>query len=88
MRKDPYRVAAYIYDLFVSSPNSQQKQLRLRIAPAVPGMRNLDVGCGTGTDLQLYARAGCRVHGVDVSATILRVDRSSHYLFLRTDGRR
>lgn len=75
MKKDPYRVSAYIYDLFVSSPNSTLKRRRLQIAPALPGMRVLDVGCGTGSDLQLYARAGCRVHGVDPSATMLRVAR-------------
>jgi ubiquinone/menaquinone biosynthesis C-methylase UbiE len=54
---------------------SVQKELRLRIAPAVPGRHVLDVGCGTGADLQFYARAGCHVHGVDVSPTMLKVAR-------------
>lgn len=71
--KDPYRIAAYVYDLIVSSPNSMQKRQRLRVAPARRGMRVLDVGCGTGSDLQLYARSGCRVYGVDVSPAMLKM---------------
>jgi SAM-dependent methyltransferase len=75
VRKDPYRISAYIYDFFVSSPNSRFKQRLLRTAPPQPGMQVLDVGCGTGSDLQLYARAGCRVHGVDTSPTMLKLAR-------------
>lgn len=64
MRKDQCRISAYIYNLFLGSPNLWQKRLRLRIAPAEPGMRVLGVGCGTGSDLQLYAQAVCHVHAV------------------------
>jgi ubiquinone/menaquinone biosynthesis C-methylase UbiE len=75
VRKDPYRISAYIYDFFVSSPNSRFKQRLLRTAPLRPGMQVLDIGCGTGSDLELYARAGCRVHGVDTSPTMLKLAR-------------
>ena len=75
VRKDPYRISAYIYDFFVSSPNSHFKQRLLQTAPPRPGMQVLDVGCGTGSDLELYARAGCRVYGVDTSPTMLKLAR-------------
>ena len=35
----------------------------------------LDVGCGTGADLELYHRAGCHIHGVDLSPAMLEVAR-------------
>jgi ubiquinone/menaquinone biosynthesis C-methylase UbiE len=38
-----------------------------------PGTRVLDVGCGTGAQLALYRRAGCRVFGVDSSSAMLSV---------------
>ncbi len=34
-------------------------------------MAVLDVGCGTGAHLSLYAEAGCRVFGVDTSGAML-----------------
>jgi len=38
-----------------------------------PGMKVLEVGCGTGTNLTLYHRAGCRVYGIDLSPSMLEV---------------
>jgi ubiquinone/menaquinone biosynthesis C-methylase UbiE len=35
------------------------------------GMRVLDVGCGTGTHLALYAARGCAVTGVDLNQDML-----------------
>ena len=35
----------------------------------------LDVGCGTGADLELYSRVGCDVYGVDMSPAMLRAAR-------------
>lgn len=35
-------------------------------------MTILDVGCGTGTHLELYQRSGCALHGIDTSEAMLR----------------
>lgn len=34
-------------------------------------MRVLDIGCGTGAQLERYLRAGCQVSGIDQSASML-----------------
>lgn len=41
--------------------------------PPERGMLVLDVGCGTGTNLSLYQNAGCKVFGIDLSASMLGV---------------
>ena len=75
MRKDPYRNSAGIYDLVIGSLNSALKRERRRLAPPIRGMKVLDVGYGTGTDLELYSQVECDVYGVDVSPAMLRVAR-------------
>jgi ubiquinone/menaquinone biosynthesis C-methylase UbiE len=37
------------------------------------GMLVLDVGCGTGTLLDLYQQIGCQVFGIDTSSAMLKV---------------
>ena len=75
MGKDSYRKSAAVYDLVIGSLNVALKRKRRRLAPPIRGMKVLDVGCGTGTDLEMYSQAGCDVHGVDVSPAMLRVAR-------------
>ena len=41
-------------------------------------MRVLDVGCGTGTHLELYVKKGCRGYGIDTSPAML--NRARHRL--------
>lgn len=67
MRKDPYRNSAAIYDLVIGSLNVALKRERQRLAPPIPGIKVLDIGYGTGTDLDVY--------GVDVSPVMLREAR-------------
>lgn len=43
--------------------------------PPEHGMKVLEVGCGTGTNLTLYHRAGCLVYGIDRSPSMLEVAR-------------
>lgn len=45
------------------------------LAPPLPGMLVLDIGCGTGAFLASYAAAGCRVAGLDASPEMLAVAR-------------
>src|SRR5262245_10890922 len=41
-----------------------------------PGMRVLDLGCGTGEDALALAAAGIAVHGIDVSSGMIARARS------------
>jgi len=56
-----------IYDTFLEPLVRGFREAGIRLADPQPGMKVLDVGCGTGTHLALYAAAGCRVAGVDLN---------------------
>ena len=71
MPKDPYRKFLPIYDLVIGPTNSIIKRIRLNLAPPIPGMKVLDVGCGTGADLKPYGEAGCEMYGIDLSPSML-----------------
>lgn len=73
---DPYRRIARFYDTLVDPPNAVLRSIGLAMIPPRPGMRVLEVGCGTGSNLRLYERAGCRITGVDLSPSMLDVARS------------
>ncbi len=75
MKLDPYRNSAKLYDFVMGPPNSSLKRVRMKMAPPIHGMKVLDVGCGTGSDLKLYHQAGCNVSGVDLSPAMLKVAR-------------
>jgi demethylmenaquinone methyltransferase/2-methoxy-6-polyprenyl-1,4-benzoquinol methylase len=49
------------------------RRIGLAMVPPRKGMTVLEVGCGTGANLALYQRAGCRVSGVDLSPSMLEV---------------
>lgn len=70
---DAYGTIARIYDRVLEPVTSPLRSRVLDIAPAEPGMRVLDVGCGTGTQLERYADAGAIVTGVDLSPAMLTV---------------
>ncbi len=44
--------------------------------PPVAGMNVLDVGCGTGTTLNQYQKAGCNVFGIDSAPAMLSVSKN------------
>ncbi len=71
MNNDPYRAAARIYDLLAEPLESSLRTIGLRLFPPRDGLSVLDVGCGTGTQLALYRRPGCRLCGVDTSPAML-----------------
>jgi ubiquinone/menaquinone biosynthesis C-methylase UbiE len=48
----------------------------LALHPPAPGLRVLDVGCGTGTTLRLYRQAGCAVSGIDASPSMIAAARA------------
>lgn len=69
--KDPYRRMARVYDRFIEPMQAGVRRVALEVVPPSPDWEVLDVGCGTGTGLALYADAGCAVVGIDVSAAML-----------------
>jgi demethylmenaquinone methyltransferase/2-methoxy-6-polyprenyl-1,4-benzoquinol methylase len=73
MKDDPYKKSANKYDTFVEPFNRDLRQIGLKLHPPTEGMRVLDVGCGTGTTLQLYQKAGCIVSGIDSSPAMLKI---------------
>ena len=75
MELDPYRNFAGLYDYVTGPLNISLKRVRMKLAPPFQGMNVLDVGCGTGSDLELYHQEGCNVSGVDLSPSMLKEAR-------------
>jgi demethylmenaquinone methyltransferase/2-methoxy-6-polyprenyl-1,4-benzoquinol methylase len=71
--RDPYRRIAKHYDRFVEGPNVVLRKVALEMCAPSDGMKVLEVGCGTGTNLELFHRAGCQVSGIDLSPSMLTV---------------
>src|SRR3990172_3879375 len=76
MIEDPYRRVAWLYDRLFEPLNHGLRLIGLRMFRPKRGMRVLDVGCGTGVHLDLYRRFGCRLHGIDSSASMLAIARA------------
>ncbi|MBL0715539.1 MAG: class I SAM-dependent methyltransferase [Desulfosarcina sp.] len=73
MKSDPYRWLSKVYDPLVEPFNATLRNIGFNMVPLEKGMRVLEVGCGTGTNLQMYHQAGCDVFGIDPSPAMLRV---------------
>ena len=69
--RDPYQRIASVYDAAVEPFNAALRSYVLKIAKPSAGMKVLEVGCGTGTNLALFADAGCQVSGIDLSPSML-----------------
>jgi len=70
-RAASYRRAARAYDRVIGPLMAGSRAAALRALEPRPGMRVLDVGCGTGVWLAEYAAAGGVVAGVDRSRPML-----------------
>ena len=73
--KDPYRNSTGIYDRLIDGMNKGLKLIGIRMFRPSKGMNILDVGCGTGTHLELYQRYQCHLFGLDLSPAMLEVAR-------------
>lgn len=70
---DPYRHSASYYDRVIEPLLAALREIGMALLPPRPGLRVLDVCCGTGTLLARYAQRGCEVAGVDRSPAMLSV---------------
>jgi ubiquinone/menaquinone biosynthesis C-methylase UbiE len=75
MKKDPYRRIVRIYDLVAEPPAGILRRIGLGLYPPRENIHILDAGCGTGTQLKLLSRPGCKLYGVDTSAVMLDAAR-------------
>lgn len=75
MENDTYRNWAKLYDIILEPGESRVRRLGLQVFPPRENLSVLDVGCGTGTQLGLYRRDGCRLHGVDLSPAMVAAAR-------------
>ena len=71
MKRDPYRNLAGRYDLFAEPLESRARKIGLELFPPRDNLSILDIGCGTGTQLALYNKTGCKLYGVDTSPAML-----------------
>lgn len=72
---DPYRRVARIYDRIFDAMNKGLKLVGIRMFRPSKGMSILDVGCGTGSHLEMYQRYKCNLYGLDLSPSMLSVAR-------------
>jgi ubiquinone/menaquinone biosynthesis C-methylase UbiE len=73
---DPYVKKAKRYDAFVEPFVKELRVIGMKMFPLVRGMSVLDIGCGTGTYLDIYQKGGCTVVGIDSSPAMLEVARA------------
>lgn len=74
--RDGYDLWAEIYDDEANPLVLLEEPLVERMLGEVPGLRVLDVGCGTGRHAVRLARAGARVTGLDFSPGMLAKARA------------
>ncbi|MBG0831401.1 methyltransferase domain-containing protein [Planomonospora sp. ID67723] len=84
---DPAALAAYL-DRHACGPMAGVKARLLAMLEVRPGERVLDVGCGTGHDLELLARAGAVPVGVDASAEMAVRSRARCAAVVQADASR
>jgi ubiquinone/menaquinone biosynthesis C-methylase UbiE len=68
---DPYRRIAAVYDTLVEPAARSLRNVGLKAYPPRENLSILDIGCGTGTQLALYRRPGCRLCGIDLSPAMV-----------------
>jgi ubiquinone/menaquinone biosynthesis C-methylase UbiE len=78
MERDPLKNIAPIYDYLMGPLTMAFNPFHRRLAPPQPGMKVLDVGCGTGSDLKQYHQGGCQIHGIDLSPGMVHVARKKY----------
>jgi ubiquinone/menaquinone biosynthesis C-methylase UbiE len=75
MGKSAYTKSARWYDVLIEPLVRTLRTTGLAMFPPRKGMTVLDIGCGTGSHLSLYQKAGCKSFGIDLSPAMLSVAR-------------
>jgi len=76
MPDEPFLNFARWYDPIFENLLGGLRALVARLAPPRDGMKILDIGCGTGAQLDIYHAAGCQVCGIDLAQPMIRVAKS------------
>lgn len=76
MNTDAYQKTAKRYDSFIEPLIKRLRASSINMVPFREKMFVLDVGCGTGTYLDFYQRAGCKGFGIDLSPAMLDIART------------
>jgi ubiquinone/menaquinone biosynthesis C-methylase UbiE len=71
MSEDAYHRIANIYDVVVEPVLRSARLLAVQMWPPSPEQSVLDIGCGTGSQLDLYRRIGCKIAGIDPSPAMV-----------------
>lgn len=77
MSRDPYSHLARLQDAALEPLNAPLRDIVVAMVGAPAGLRVLDVGCGTGKQLERFAAAGSAVAGVDTSRAMLNRARKA-----------
>ena len=68
---DAYSRISRFYDRVIEPVNAPLRAIGRRMHEPPPGGKVLDIGCGTGTHLAVYADTGAELYGVDLSPSML-----------------
>jgi len=74
---DPYAAVARLYGTCLDPVITRWQKKALNLRPPRTGTVALDVGCGTGAQLNLYRSYGCRVFGIERSAGMIAAARQN-----------
>jgi ubiquinone/menaquinone biosynthesis C-methylase UbiE len=88
MGKGTYTKSARWYDVLIEPLIGTLRTTGLAMLPPRTGLSVLDVGCGTGSHLSLYQKAGCRTFGIDLSPAMLGVARQKISALIQGDAAR
>jgi ubiquinone/menaquinone biosynthesis C-methylase UbiE len=89
LEHNAYKNSARYYDIFVEPFNKILRKIAYKMHPGEKGLRVLEVGCGTATNLLRYRDAGGLVFGADLSPWMLAEARrkfDSEGQFIRADA--
>jgi len=69
--RDNYELSAKLYDTLIEPFMTGLRQIGMTMTSHTENTRVLDVCCGTGTFLKLFAQQGCECFGIDLSHAML-----------------